>query len=45
MEEPGWNDEIQAIRHGTYPVRGELVHLEPTTCEGARALPASIVEF
>jgi anthranilate synthase component II len=36
--EPGWEDEIQAVRHRTHPVRGVQFHPESIASEAGRDL-------
>ncbi len=37
-DEPGWEDEIQAVRHRTHPVWGVQFHPESIASEGGRTL-------
>ena len=37
-DEPGWDDEIQAVRHRTRPVWGVQFHPESIASEGGRTI-------
>ncbi len=37
-DEPGWEDEIQAVRHRTFPVWGVQFHPESIASEGGREI-------
>lgn len=37
-DEPGWHDEIQAVRHRSHPVRGVQFHPESIASEGGREI-------
>jgi anthranilate synthase component II len=44
-DEPGWEDEIQAVRHRTLPVWGVQFHPESIASEGGRELLRNFLEL
>jgi len=42
-DEPGWTDEIQALRHRTHPVWGVQFHPESIASEGGREMLANFL--
>ncbi len=42
-DEPGWEDEIQAVRHRQHPVWGVQFHPESIASEGGKALLANFL--
>lgn len=42
-DEPGWEDEIQAVRHRAHPVWGVQFHPESIASEGGKALLANFL--
>jgi anthranilate synthase/aminodeoxychorismate synthase-like glutamine amidotransferase len=44
-DEPGWEDEIQAVRHRSLPVWGVQFHPESIASEGGRELLANFLEL
>jgi anthranilate synthase/aminodeoxychorismate synthase-like glutamine amidotransferase len=42
-DEPGWTDEIQALRHRTHPVWGVQFHPESIASEGGREILANFL--
>ncbi len=42
-DEPGWEDEIQAVRHRTHPVWGVQFHPESIASEGGKMLLANFL--
>jgi anthranilate synthase/aminodeoxychorismate synthase-like glutamine amidotransferase len=43
-DEPGWTDEIQAVRHRTHPVRGVQFHPESIASEGGMRILENFLE-
>jgi anthranilate synthase component 2 len=44
-DEPGWEDEIQAVRHREHPVWGVQFHPESIASEGGKTLLANFLEL
>jgi anthranilate synthase component II len=44
-DEPGWEDEIQAVRHRSHPVRGVQFHPESIASEGGRQILKNFLEL
>lgn len=44
-DEPGWEDEIQAVRHRSHPVRGVQFHPESIASEGGRQILRNFLEL
>jgi anthranilate synthase component 2 len=44
-DEPGWEDEIQALRHRTHPVWGVQFHPESIASEGGMQILRNFLEL
>lgn len=44
-DEPGWEDEIQALKHRTFPVWGVQFHPESIASEGGRRMMENFLEM
>ena len=44
-DEPGWEDEVQAVRHRTHPVWGVQFHPESIASQGGRELMSNFLKL